>query len=145
MVIDHDDASDVSQEIFVKIWYHIDDFRGESSLFTWIFRIATNECLAFLRKKRRRYFLPLSDVEGDLAKKLDDGHHFSGDEVQKKLQLAILKLPEKQRLVFNLKYFEELTYEEMSGILNTSIGALKASYHHAVQKIQAQIQKDLHE
>lgn len=143
MVIDHDDAHDVSQEVFVRIWYHLDDFRAESGLFTWIYRIATNECLGFLRKKRRRFFLPIHDVEGELSGKLQSGGaHFSGDEIQEKLQLAILKLPEKQRLVFNMKYFEDITYEEMSAILGTSVGALKASYHHAVQKIQAILQDE---
>lgn len=139
MVIDHDDANDVSQEVFVRVWYHLDEFRQESGLFTWIYRIATNECLAFLRKKKRRFFIPIHDVEGELAFKINEGNHFTGDEIQKKLQLAILKLPEKQRLVFNMKYFEEITYEEMSEILGTSVGALKASYHHAVQKIQADV------
>ncbi len=143
MVIDHDDANDLSQEVFVKIWHHLDDFRQESALFTWIYRIATNECLGFLRKKKRRFFLPFHDVEYELAGKISSGEHFSGDEIQKRLQLAIIKLPEKQRLVFNMKYFEEITYEEMSQILGTSVGALKASYHHAVQKIQAEIQKNI--
>jgi len=136
MVIDHDDANDLTQEVFVKIWFHLEDFRGEAGLFTWIYRIATNECLGFLKKKRRRFFLPIGDVEGELSSKIDSGAHFSGDEIEKRLQLAILKLPEKQRLVFNMKYFEDITYEEMSAILGTSVGALKASYHHAVQKIQ---------
>ena len=139
MVIDHDDANDVSQEVFVRVWYHLEEFRQESGLFTWIYRIATNECLAFLRKKKRRFFIPIHDVEGELSHKINEGNHFTGDEIQKKLQLAILKLPEKQRLVFNMKYFEEITYEEMSEILGTSVGALKASYHHSVQKIQAAV------
>jgi RNA polymerase sigma factor (sigma-70 family) len=142
MVIDHDDANDITQEVFVRIWHNLHDFRQESGLFTWIYRIATNECLGFLRKKRRRYFLPIHDVEYELAGKLDAAEHFSGDEIQKKLQLAILKLPEKQRLVFNMKYFEDITYEEMSGILGTSVGALKASYHFAVQKIQQEFKND---
>jgi RNA polymerase sigma-70 factor (ECF subfamily) len=143
MVIDHDDANDLSQEVFVKVWFYLEDFRGESGLFTWIYRIATRECMAFLRKKKRRFFLPIGDVEGEMSKKIETGSDFSGDEIQKKLQLAILKLPEKQRLVFNMKYFEEITYEEMSEILGTSVGALKASYHHAVQKIQADLEKQM--
>lgn len=142
MVIDHDDANDITQESFVRIWHHLEDFRQESALFTWIYRIATNECLAFLRKKRRRFFLPIHDVEYELAGKVHDGDQFSGDEIQKKLQLSILKLPEKQRLVFNMKYFEDVTYEEMSAILGTSVGALKASYHFAVQKIQQDLKND---
>lgn len=143
MVIDHDDANDVTQEVFVKVWFHLEDFRGEAGLFTWIYRIATNECLGFLKKKKRRFFLPIGDVEGELSAKVSSGLHFNGDEIQQKLQLAILKLPEKQRLVFNMKYFEEVTYEQMSEILGTSVGALKASYHHAVQKIQTDLQKHL--
>ena len=142
MVIDHDDANDLSQEVFVRIWHHLDEFRGESSLFTWIYRVATNECLAYLKKKRRRFFLPIHDLEGELAGKIESGNHFTGDEIEKKLQLAILKLPEKQRLVFNMKYFEEMKYEEMSEILGTSVGALKASYHHAVQKIKNSVLLD---
>lgn len=140
MVIDHDDANDLSQEVFVKIWFHLDSFRQESGLFTWIYRIATNECLGFLKKKRMRFFLPIGDVEGELSQKVQMANHFSGDEIQQKLQLAILKLPEKQRIVFTMKYFEEITYEEMSEILGTSVGALKASYHHAVQKITAHLE-----
>ena len=139
MVIDHDDANDITQEVFVSVWIHLEDFRSESGLFTWIYRIATNACLGFLKKKKRRFFLPIGDVEGELSKKISSGSHFTGDEIQQKLQLSILKLPQKQRLVFNMKYFEEITYEEMSTILGTSVGALKSSYHHAVQKIQADL------
>jgi RNA polymerase sigma factor (sigma-70 family) len=143
MVIDHDDANDLSQEVFVKVWYNLEDFRGDSGLFTWIYRIAVRECVSFLRKKKRRFFLPIGDVEGEMARKIETGSGFSGDEIQKKLQLAIIKLPEKQRLVFNMKYFEDLTYEEMSAILGTSVGALKASYHHAVQKIQKDLERQM--
>lgn len=141
MVIDHDDASDLSQDVFVKVWFHLESFRGESSLFTWIFRIATNECLHFLKKKKMRFFLPIGNVESELMQKVQSQSHFSGDEIQMKLQMALLHLPEKQRLVFTMKYFEDITYEEMSGILGTSVGALKASYHHAVQKITHQLEK----
>ena len=140
MVIDHDDANDIAQEVFIKIWFHLEEFRSESGLFTWIYRIASNECLRVLKKKRQRFFLPIGDVEAELIGKVESGHHFDGDEIQKKLQLAILQLPEKQRLVFNMKYFEEITYEEMSTILGTSVGALKASYHHAVHKIQKHLE-----
>lgn len=136
MVIDHDDANDLSQEVFVKVWHNLDEFRGDSALFTWIYRIATNECLGHLKKKRRRFFLPIHDVEGELAGMIESGNHFTGNDIEKKLQMAILKLPEKQRLVFHLRYFEEMPYEEMSAVLGTSVGALKASYHHAVQKIK---------
>jgi RNA polymerase sigma factor (sigma-70 family) len=136
MVIDHDDADDLTQEVFIKIHKYIENFREDSQLFTWIYRIATNECLTFLDRKKRRFFLPIGDVEGELRSKLDLGSNITGDEIQLKLQKALLKLPDKQRVVFNMKYFEDLSYEEMSEITNTSVGALKASYHHAVKKIE---------
>lgn len=136
MVIDHDDADDLTQEVFIKIHRHIDTFREDSQLFTWIYRIATNECLSFLNKKKRRFFLPIGDVTAELSGKLDSAAHISGDEIQLKLQKALLKLPEKQRLVFNMKYFDDLPYEEIAKITETSVGALKASYHHAVKKIE---------
>jgi len=135
MVIDHDDADDLTQEVFIKIHRYIDTFREDSQLFTWIYRIATNECLTFLDKKKRRFFLPIGDVAGELNAKLDSSY-VSGDEIERKLQKALIKLPDKQRLVFNMKYFEDLSYEQMSEITNTSVGALKASYHHAVKKIE---------
>ncbi|MFZ5972498.1 MAG: RNA polymerase sigma factor [Bacteroidota bacterium] len=136
MVIDHDDADDLTQEIFIKIHKAIDQFREDALLFTWIYRIATNECLSFLQKKRRRFFLPLEDVGAELARKIDEGHLISGEDIQKKLQKALLKLPDKQRLVFNMKYFDEMPYEQIADITSTSVGALKASYHHAVKKIE---------
>lgn len=137
MVIDHEDANDLTQEIFVKIWKGLANFKGESQLFTWMYRIATNECLTFLKKKRQRFFLPLVDVGQELSQKLDNSEYISGDEIQIKLQKALLKLPDKQRLVFNMKYYDEMKYEEISEIVGTSIGALKASYHLAVKKIEA--------
>ena len=136
MVIDHDDADDLTQEIFLKIHKAIDSFREDSQLFTWIYRIATNECLTFLKKKKRRFFLPLEDVGKELSAKIDSAPYLSGDDIQKKLQKALLTLPDKQRLVFNMKYYEDLPYEEISAITHTSVGALKASYHHAVKKIE---------
>lgn len=136
MVIDHDDADDLTQEVFIKIHRYIDTFREDSQLFTWIYRIATNECLTFLNKKKRRFFLPIGDVEGELNAKLDSSPHVTGDEIEKKLQKALLTLPDKQRLVFNMKYFEDLSYEQIAKITNTSVGALKASYHHATKKIE---------
>lgn len=142
MVIDHDDADDLVQETFIKVWHNLHKFQGDSSLFTWIYRIATNECLTFLAKKRKRFFVPIVDVESQLAHKLDSMETFSGDDIQKKLQKAILSLPEKQRLVFNMKYYDELKYEEMSEVLGTSVGALKASYHLAVKKIEEFMLKD---
>jgi RNA polymerase sigma-70 factor (ECF subfamily) len=136
MVIDHDDADDLTQEVFIKIYKYIGNFREDSQLFTWIYKIATNECLSFLQRKRKRFFLPIGDVAGELSAKLDANPGLSGDEIQLKLQKALLRLPDKQRLVFNMKYYEEMSYEEMSEITNTSVGALKASYHHAVKKIE---------
>lgn len=136
LVIDHDDTNDIVQEIFIKAWGGLDQFRADSGLFTWLYRIATNESLSFLRKKQRRIFLPWQDVEPSLAASLQADPYFKGDDIQKKLQLAILTLPDKQRVVFNMRYFDELKYEEMSKILETSEGALKASYHHAVKKIE---------
>ena len=136
MVIDHDDADDITQEVFIKIHKSIEKFREDAQLFTWIYRIATNECLTFLARKKRRFFLPIGDVEAELTAKIDSSPHISGDEIQKKLQKALLKLPDKQRLVFNMKYFEDMPYEQISEITQTSVGALKASYHHAVKKIE---------
>ena len=136
MVIDHDDADDITQEVFIKIHRHIDGFREDSQLFTWVYRIATNECLTFLQRKKRRYFLPIGDVEGELTSKLQTTSGLSGDDIQLRLQKALLKLPDKQRMVFNMKYFDDLTYEQISEITSTSVGALKASYHHATKKIE---------
>ena len=137
MVIDHDDADDVTQETFIKIHKSIDKFREDAQLFTWIYRIATNECLTLLQRKKRRFFLPIGDVEGELCLKLESAPNISGDEIQLKLQKALLKLPDKQRLVFNMKYFDDMPYEQISEITDTSVGALKASYHHAVKKIES--------
>ncbi|WP_247232200.1 RNA polymerase sigma factor [Telluribacter sp. SYSU D00476] len=136
MVVDHDDANDITQEVFIKAWTALENFRGDAKLYTWLYRIASNEAINFLNKKRRRFFVPIHDVEGELTEKLESDPVVSGDEVQLKLQKAILKLPEKQRLVFNLKYYEDLPYEEISEITGTSVGALKASYHWAVKKIE---------
>ena len=136
IVMSHEDADDVLQNTFVKVWKSIDKFREESSLYTWLYRIATNESLTFLNSNKRRSFMPLNDVSDYLMKNLMSDPYFEGDEIQLKLQEAIVKLPEKQRIVFNMKYFEEMKYEEMSKILDTSVGALKASYHHAAKKIE---------
>lgn len=136
MVIDHDDADDLTQEVFIKIHKYIGGFREDSQLFTWIYRIATNECLSFLNKKKRRFFLPIEDVGQQLEAKVDSSPDMDGDAIQKQLQKAILTLPDKQRLVFNMKYFEDLPYETISEVTGTSVGALKASYHHAVKKIE---------
>lgn len=142
MVIDHDDTDDLMQEVFIKVWDNLDKFREDASLFTWIYRIATNECLQYLRKKRKKFFLPLVDVAEELQEKLDNSPHIAGEEVQLLLQKAILTLPDKQRLVFNMKYFDNLSYEAIAAITDTSIGSLKASYHHAVKKIEKFIRDD---
>ena len=136
IVVGHDDADDVIQNTFIKVWGGLETFREESQLFTWLYRIATNEALTFLKKKKVKSFLSMDDVESQLAKTLETDAYIDGNELQLKLQKAILKLPVKQRLVFNMKYFEEMKYEEMSEILGTSVGALKASFHHAVKKIE---------
>ncbi len=135
MVIDHDDADDLVQDIFVKIYSNIGKFRADAQLYTWIYRIATNECLTFLNKKKRRFLFLSSDNE-ELVDKLTSSDFISGDEVEMKLQKAILTLPDKQRLIFNMKYYDEMKYEDISSITDTSVGALKASYHHAVKKIE---------
>jgi len=135
MVVIHDDADDVLQNTFIKAWSAIDSFRQESRLQTWLFRIAINESLNHLSQKKQ--VLSLDQTEIGIADTLASDSYFDGDEVQKQFQTAINSLPEKQRLVFNLKYFDEMKYEDMSDMLGTSIGALKASYHHAVKKISA--------
>lgn len=142
MVIDHDDANDLTQDTFIKVWSGLPHFRSDSQLYTWIYRIATNECLNFLNKKKRRFFLPIVDVEAELSGKLDNSPLIDGDAIQLKLQKALLKLPDKQRLVFHMKYYDDLKYEEISAILGTSVGALKASYHLAVKKIEEFLSKD---
>ena len=139
IVIDHDDADDVVQNTFIKVWKNLSGFKEDSQLYTWLYRIATNEALSFLRQKKADRNISFDDVDHSLADSISEGIHFTGDEIQKKLQLAILTLPDKQRIVFNLKYYDEMKYEEMSKVLETSVGALKASYHHAVKKIEEYI------
>lgn len=142
MLIDHDDSDDVTQEVFIKVHKSINRFREDAQLYTWIYRIATNECLSFLNKKKRRFFIPLEDVNKELSNKIDASPDMGGDEIQRKLQKALLTLPDKQRLVFNMKYFDDMTYEEISSITETSVGALKASFHHATKKIEDFLTKD---
>lgn len=142
IVVSHDDTDDVLQNTFIKVWKALDDFRSESQLFTWLYRIATNEALTHLKKNKKRTLIPISGAEYDLSETLESDEYFDGDEAQRKLQRAILKLPEKQQLVFNMKYFEEMKYEDMAEILDTSVGALKASFHHAVKKIEKLINED---
>lgn len=136
ILIDHDDTDDALQTTFIKVWENLNNFREDSKLYTWIYRIATNEALALLKKKRTKFFLPIVDVEAELSNKIDVSSQYSGTEIERKLQKALLKLPEKQRIVFNMKYYDDLKYEDISEILGTSVGALKASYHHAVKKIE---------
>jgi RNA polymerase sigma-70 factor (ECF subfamily) len=136
IVLTHDDTDDVLQNTFIKVWRNLDNFREESSLYTWLYRIATNESLTFINSTKKRSMIPMNDTSEFLLNNMVSDEFFEGDEIQLKLQEAILTLPEKQRIVFNLKYFEEMKYEEMSGILETSVGALKASFHHAVKKIE---------
>lgn len=143
MVLSHDDADDILQNTFLKIWTCIDQFRGESKLSTWMFRIAINETYSFLNKERAKNQNDFTDMEDYMVLNLEGDSYFSGDELAKKLQKAILTLPDKQRLVFNMKYYNDMKYEEMSEILGTSVGALKASYHHAFKKIEAFLTADL--
>jgi RNA polymerase sigma-70 factor (ECF subfamily) len=136
MVVDHDDTNDVLQNVFIKVWNGLDNFREDARLFTWLYRIATNESLSFLDQKKRKAAVSLSDVEEGLSNTIKADKDFDSKKLEWKLQLAIQQLPEKQRLVFNMRYYDEMPYEEMSQVLETSEGALKASYHHAVKKIE---------
>lgn len=136
MVIDHDDSDDVVQNIFIKVWNNLESFREDSKLFTWLYRIAVNESLSFLKSKQLRSYLSLSSPEAMMVKSLRDDPYFDGQEIQKRLREAILRLPKKQQLVFNMRYYDDLSYDEMSEILGTSVGALKASYHFATKKIE---------
>jgi RNA polymerase sigma-70 factor (ECF subfamily) len=142
MVIDHNDTDDILQEVFIKVWKNIDKFREDSNLFTWLYKIATNECLNFLKRRKDKYKISIEDANKELFSKLDNSPHISGSAIQKKLQKALLTLPDKQRLVFNMKYFEDLKYEDISKITETSVGSLKASYHIAVKKIEEYIKLD---
>jgi RNA polymerase sigma-70 factor (ECF subfamily) len=142
LVISHDDSDDVLQSTFIKAFEGLDRFREDASLFTWLYRIATNESLTFLKKKSRRFILPMGENLNFLQDSLEADAYINGNEIQIKLQKAIIRLPEKQRLVFNMKYFEEMKYEEMSDILKTSVGALKASYHHALKKLEKYLTED---
>lgn len=136
ILIDPDETADATQNTFILIWQHIDDFREESKLFTWIYRIATNEGLAALRRIKKRNLIPFDQAGDVLNQRLEHPGSFSGNEIEKKLFKALLRLPEKQKLVFQMKYFDNMKYEDISEILGTSVGALKASYHHAVKKLE---------
>lgn len=142
IVLSHDDADDVLQNVFIKVFQGIADFKGESKLYSWLYRIATNEALTHLRKEARKAKLTEEQFKLEKTKSLQADVYFNGDEIQLKLQQAIATLPEKQQLVFNMRYFDQIKYAEMAEILHTSEGALKASYHHAVKKIETFLKKD---
>ncbi len=142
MVIDHDDTNDVAQNTFVKAWKGLDNFREDSQLFTWLYRIATNEALTFIKRKKNRFMLPLNDVEKELTDSLISGKNIDVNKLELKLQKAILSLPPQQQAVFNMRYYDEIKYEDMAEITGVSVGALKATYHHAVKKIEKFITGD---
>jgi RNA polymerase sigma-70 factor (ECF subfamily) len=136
MVVTHEDANDVLQNMFIKVWKGLENFREDSQLFTWLYRIATNESLSFLEQRKKKRVQSISSEGGDLSENIRADPYYDPRKLEWKLQLAIQSLPEKQRAVFNLRYYDEMPYQEMSKILGTSEGALKASYHHAVKKIE---------
>ncbi len=136
MVVEHEDANDVLQNVFIRVWKGLDNFREDSQLYTWLYRIATNECLSFLEQQKKKATVSFEEVESGLSNRIKADKNFDANKLEWKLQLAIQRLPEKQRVVFNLRYYDEMPYEEMSKVLETSEGALKASYHHAVKKIE---------
>ncbi|MFZ1801080.1 MAG: RNA polymerase sigma factor [Chitinophagaceae bacterium] len=142
LVITHDDADDVLQNVFIKVWNALENFRGDSQLFTWLYRIATNECLTFLDQQKKRSSISLSNEESGLSNTIIADQNFDATKLEWKLQLAIQQLPEKQRIVFNLRYYDEMPYEKMSKVLETSEGALKASYHHAAKKVEAYLKEN---
>lgn len=143
ILINHDDANDVVQNTLIKVFQNIDSFRSDSKFYTWFYRIGTNEALSFLQKQKRHQADQLDDHLKTLSQSLTSDQYFQGDEIQIKLQKALLKLPEKQRIVFNMKYFDDMKYQEIADVLETTVGALKASYHHAVKKIQENLKNDL--
>ena len=136
IVLNHENADDVLQNTFIKVFRHIDGFKGESKLYSWMFRIATNESISFLNKEAKHLKMDMKDLQEQRVENLKADEYFDGDEIQLKLQKAIISLPQKQQLVFNMKYFDDLKYDEISEILDTSVGALKASYYHARKKIE---------
>jgi len=141
ILYDHEDANDVTQDVFVKVWKSLDSFRGDSKLFSWIYRIATNESINYLRKMQKKKNVPFDQVSQYLESKVQH-ESLSGDDIERKLHNALVKLPEKQRLVFNMKYFENLKYREIAQILDITEGSLKASYHYAVKKIEENLKQD---
>lgn len=142
MVLDHDDAHDVLQNTFIKVFQYLKNFKGESKLFSWMYRIATNEAITFINQKAKRGRTTSEAMQTKMVENLKADPYFDGNEIELKLQQAIIQLPEKQQLVFKMRYYQEIKYEEMSEILGTSVGALKASYHHAVKKVEDFMKKD---
>lgn len=140
IVLSHDDADDVLQNTFIKIYRSIENFKGDSALYSWMYRIATNESITFLKQKAKKNGVSNEELQEKMVSNLTSDVYFDGDEIQLTLQKAIATLPEKQRLVFNMKYFDDMKYDDMAQVLETSAGALKASYHHAVKKIKEFIQ-----
>lgn len=136
MVVQHEDANDVLQNVFIRVWKGLENFREDSQLYTWLYRVATNECLTYLEQQKKRASVSLSDADTGIENKIRADSNFDAKKLEWKLQLAISQLPERQRLVFNLRYYDEMPYEEMSQVLETSEGSLKASYHHAVKKVE---------
>lgn len=143
MVLSHDDANDILQNTFIKAWTNIEYFRGDAKMSTWLYRIALNECLTFLNKQRATHQLSIDEADAEILEKLEGDPYFDGDNTQKTFLRAIHSLPKKQQIVFNLKYFKEMKYEEISEIVGTSVGALKASYHHAVKKVEQFLEKHI--
>ncbi len=142
IVLNHDDTDDVLQNTFIKVYKNIDNFNGDSKLYSWMYRIATNEALTFLKKKSKKLRVSDTELQDKMIDNLQADVYFEGDEIQLKLQKAVATLPEKQKLIFNMKYFEEMKYEEISNILDTSVGGLKASYHLAVKKVESFLKED---
>ena len=142
IVLDHDDTDDVLQNTFIKVFRSIDGFKGDSKLYSWMYRIGTNEALTFIKVKSKKLGLGMDELHERMVHNLEADVYFEGDEIQLKLQKAIGILPEKQKLVFNMKYFEEMKYEEISEVLETSVGSLKASYHLAVKKIESYLKEE---
>ena len=142
-VNNHEDADDLVQEIFLKIWTALPSFRGDAQLFTWVYRIATNETLNWLRREKVRSALRFTTIDAEMERRIDSDPFFDGDAADRALSKAVAKLPEKQRQVFILRYYDEMPYEQMSEVLGTSVGALKASYHIAQEKVRAALGRDL--
>ena len=140
-IFSHDDTDDLLQEVFIKIWRALPLFRGDSQIFTWVYRIATNEALNFLNRKKSKTLLDVEVADAIVSEKMDDDPYFNGTAMQRELYKAVQTLPEKQKVVFNLRYYDEMKYEDMSRITGTSVGALKASYHHAYNKIKSDLEK----